>query len=68
MRRYPAGLEDELALGVWREALVQEEDPWAGWIPGTSSYSSYSSVSDVAHLDAEGEFMTWEGSKVADVT
>lgn len=58
------GFQYKLALRVWRETLVQEQDPRA--VCGTQQIPPYSSsksstiaatVSNVAHLNAEGKLV-----------
>lgn len=57
-----AGFEDELALCVWWETLVQQQHPWtvcgSGWIPPCSSTTA-STIPNVAHLNAEGKLVAW---------
>ena len=56
-----AGFEDELALGVWGETLVQQQHPGTVRGTGRSSCSQSSksapTVPNVAHLNAEGELV-----------
>lgn len=55
-----AGFQYKLALGVWRETLVQQQDPWTVCgtqrIPPNSSAAA-PAVPNVAHLNAEGKLM-----------
>lgn len=60
-----AGFEDELALRVWRETLVQQQHPWTvcgtHWIPSHSSSQSSTvspTIPNVAHLDAKWKLVT----------
>lgn len=64
------GFQNELALGVGWKALVQQQDPWTvcwtGQIPARPpSQAGWATptISDVAHLDAEGELVAWVGGK-----
>lgn len=54
---HPAGLEDELALGVWRETLVQQHRPLALWRRNCILPSTTSSIPNVTHLDTEGKLV-----------
>lgn len=58
------GFQNELTLGVGWKALVQQQDPWTvggtGQIPACASTQAgcaAPTISNVAHLDAEGELV-----------